>query len=463
MSEALSRPEIRYWQRRIFVTVWITYFSYYLCRYNMPVAKTLLCQEFAWNAADFGKIFSALTLLYAVGQFVNGQLGDRFGARRISTLGALASALLNGLVFLSILSAADDGVVRKNLLGVLVVFWGANGFFQAMGWSPMVRVMTHWFPVEGRGRIMGLLGTSYQLGAAFGQLLAIFLTGYFVQKMSGDWRMVFLVPAALLAIAGIFFHASLRDSPADVGLPPIDETGSENRVPGTAPASSRPAHRTIWANIVLTVTNPRIWIVACTFFLLDANRYGFVNWLPAYIDKFAAQGHGGLLADFKRSMTICIHPLAGSLGVVTGGWATDRFFDGRRAPVIAMSLGLLGVFSILFSQVKPGNTVLLMAAVAAVGFFTYGAHILMVGHAAQDFGGKEGSAGAAGFIDSMGYIGASLAGWGVGRLIDLRGYPVTFGLAGMCALAGAALICLLWKATPHHDAPGKGRRRYGFA
>jgi len=53
--------------------------------------------------------------------------------------------------------------------------------------------------------------------------------------------------------------------------------------------------------------------------------------------------------------------------------------------------------------------------VAIIGFCTYGPHILMVGHAAQDFGKKSGAAGAAGFIDGMGYIGASLAGWGVPR------------------------------------------------
>jgi len=82
----------------------------------------------------------------------------------------------------------------------------------------------------------------------------------------------------------------------------------------------------------------------------------------------------------------------------------------------------------------------------------------MVGHAAQDFGRKEGSAGAAGFIDSMGYIGASLAGWGAGTLIDLKGYPFTFSLAGVCALAGAALICVLWKAKPQHEDPDKGER-----
>lgn len=40
-----------------------------------------------------------------------------------------------------------------------------------------------------------------------------------------------------------------------------------------------------------------------------------------------------------------------------------------------------------------------MAVVAAVGFCTYGPHILMVGHAAQDFGKKSGASGAAGLID----------------------------------------------------------------
>ena len=433
------------WQNRIFGTVWITYFAYYFCRLNMPVAKTHLCAEFAWSAADFGKILSALTLMYAVGQFVNGQLGDRFGTRRISSVGAIGSALMNALVFLAVLWSPESAFLKRNLLGVLVVFWGANGFFQAMGWSPMVRVMAYWFPVQGRGKLMGLLGTSYQLGAAFGQLLAIFLTGYWAERLSGDWRMAFLFPAALLVLAGVFFYFSIRDRPEDTGLPALEETGI------AAPAS--PARRSVIANLAATLGNPQLWIVAATFFLLDLNRYGFVNWLPAFVDQSLADGRMLLVADFKRVMTICIHPLAGSLGVIACGWATDRYFGGRRAPVIALALGFLGVFSILFTLVDPGDTPLLVALIALVGFCTYGAHILMVGHAAQDFGRKEGASGAAGFIDSFGYIGASLAGWGAGRLIDAKGFSYTFGAAGACALAGAALICLLWTAKPQ-DRPG---------
>jgi len=441
--------DMRRWQRRTFGTVWFTYFMYYFCRYNMPVVKTIMCRNFDWSAADFGKILTALTMMYAVGQFINGQLGDRFGTRKISTLGAFGSVLMNIAVFLCVLTAPGADFVRNHLLGLLIFFWGVNGFFQAMGWSPMVRAMAHWFPTQGRGKVMGALGTCYQFGAAFAQLLAIFLTGYCVQKWSGDWRMVFLVPAVLFGLTGVFFCLSIRNQPEDIGLQPLDETGSsagdDAGKTDERPATSR---RTIRENVVATVSNPCLWIVAGTFFLLDVNRYGFVNWLPAYVDAESVVGESLSVGFLKKAMKICIHPLAGSVGVIVCGWATDRFFGGRRAPVIATALFFLGVFSIVFTRVDPNNTAALVVIVALVGFFTYGAHILMVGHAAQDFGHKEGSAGAAGFIDCMGYIGASLAGWGAGKLIDVKDFGFTFVMAGVCALAGAALICILWKVGP---------------
>ncbi|HPM79233.1 MAG TPA: MFS transporter [Candidatus Anammoximicrobium sp.] len=178
------------------------------------------------------------------------------------------------------------------------------------------------------------------------------------------------------------------------------------------------------------------------------NRYGFVNWLPAFLD---AQGIGDaapLLANFKKAMTLCIHPLAGSAGAILAGWASDRFFGGRRAPVMVALLVLLGVFSILFPYLDPTNTALVLLVVAAVGFCTYGPHILMVGHAAQDFGKKSGAAGASGFIDAMGYVGATLAGWGAGRLIKSQGYEITFVTFGSAAFLAALLACMIWKVRP---------------
>ena len=142
MNNNVSNSEcnLKGWQGRIFSTVWITYFAYYLCRYNMPIAKTRMCETFSWDEAQFGKILTALLLMYAAGQFVNGQLADRFGTRVIASLGVLGSVIMNLLVFAVVMVSGDDGLSSKMVLRLLIVLWGANGFFQAMGWAPMVRV-----------------------------------------------------------------------------------------------------------------------------------------------------------------------------------------------------------------------------------------------------------------------------------------------------------------------------------
>lgn len=436
-----SAADLRHWQVRIFSTVWITYFAFYLCRYNMPMVTGEMGNAFSWDKSQMGIIFSSLLLMYAVGQFVNGQLADRFGGRLIASLGVLGSVSMNMAVFLVTLLLSPDTTNPRTILLLVAVFWGANGFFQAMGWTPMVRIMAHWFSSENRGRVMGFMGTCYQFGAAFSWFLAFFIVTYYVQRMGGDWRAAFWVPAGLFAIVGVIFLVYIRNTPEDVGLPAVEaDDHSEIILVGKT-------QHTIVQNIARTLRNPYIWIVALTFFLLDVNRYGFVNWLPDFLAESGESiGVGGF--GFKEVMKRIIHPLAGSAGAVTAGWATDHFFKGRRAPVIALLMTLLGVSSIIFPYLDPANTGLVIFVIAAIGFCTYGPHILMVGHAAQDFGKKSGAAGAAGFIDGMGYIGASLAGWGAGELIDRRGHELTFVLCGLAAILGALLVCLIWKAGP---------------
>jgi MFS transporter, OPA family, glycerol-3-phosphate transporter len=441
-----AADDLKRWQYRIFATVWITYFAYYLCRFNLSIVKGTMVKEYQWSEIEVGWAFTSLALAYAFGQLVNGQLADRFGGRRIASLGALGSVVMNLAVFVLLLAVPPGGGSSQLVFWLLILFWGVNGFFQAMGWSSMVRIMAHWYPTRVRGKVMGAMGTCYLLGNAFTWLVCLVLISGFGQQLGCDWRSVFLVPAVMFGLVGVFFFVMIRNCPEDVGLPPVDAKPEPSGVPVDV------AKPRLLDNFLLTVTNPHLWIIAGTFFLLDLTRYGFVNWLPGYLTEAASAGQDAeWLKTLKMIVKVCVLPLGGVPGVLLAGWLTDKFFGGRRAPVIAIMLLALGALSIGFPFIPANNTWLLVVVIALVGFFTYGPHILMVGHAAQDFGKKSGAGGAAGFIDAWGYVGVAVAGVGAAALIERYDYTVTFITFGFAAIFGALLTCLIWKVGPDTD------------
>ena len=164
-----------------------------------------------------------------------------------------------------------------------------------------------------------------------------------------------------------------------MGLPPLDP---DDEPRGNTVVLAVP---TIAHNVLRTLTNPHLWIVAGAFLLLDFNRYGFVNWLPNFLEQQKLEHSSAWMENFKLIAKVCILPLGGSAGAVVAGWATDRFFGSRRGPVIVILLALLGVLSIAFPFVPAQHTAAVVAIVAMIGFCTYGPHILMVGHAATGF------------------------------------------------------------------------------
>ncbi|MDD5088520.1 MAG: MFS transporter, partial [bacterium] len=121
--------------RRVRATVWLPlgfmYASYYMTRYNLSFGKTTLTKEFGWSNEQWGWIGAAFFWMYALGQFINGQITDRIGGRKAIVLGAIGTVILNQLFAIG----ADIGVI-----GYFVLMWGANGYFQAFGAPSIVSV-----------------------------------------------------------------------------------------------------------------------------------------------------------------------------------------------------------------------------------------------------------------------------------------------------------------------------------
>lgn len=406
------------WQKKMFWLMWVTYASFYLLRVNISIAMPEMMKEFSLSKTDMGLVLSGLFLLYAIGQFVNGQLGDKLNSRRIITLGLLASAVLNFMFGFS-----------GGILGLMVVLWGLNGYFQAMGWGPTVKAMANWFPMKIRGRISGRLGTSYIIGGAISWFLAGTIIKYF------DWRFTFWLPAAFCTFIAVNWFIRARNAPEEVGLPSLEdqEKGIENR------GFRKDDHIGFRSTLKITLLNPYIWFAAFGLFGLNIVRYGFMSWAPTYM--FEEQGATISLAAYKA----IAFPLAGGLGAIFAGWASDRIFKHRRAPVAFIMLILLAVSCHLFRIIPGSNWVLSLVLLLFIGFFTFGPHILLVAAIPADLGSRKAASSVTGFIDSMGYLGASLTGVGTGYLVERFGWNAGFYFWISGAIFAAIMMLFLWK------------------
>jgi len=434
--------------------VWATYGTFYFCRVNVGPARAEIERGVGINALEMGFVLGSLKLGYALGQFVNGQLAERFGPKRV-LLGGMIGSIACSLLFAAAPSIAASAPVAAALPSVssaitsvagasigpmaalLMIVWLVNGVAQAGGWPPSVMIMARWFSAEERGRTMGVLGTSYQIGSA----ITILACGWLASTYAGRWQIVFLVPAAGLAMSALHTWARLTPSP-----PATSSKSSSTSTSTSTSTSSSPAPRSIASTLTVTLGNPRLWLLALGLFGLDLVRFGFLDWAPTHLKE--AHGAGGTTAALK----VAVFPLAGAAGALVSGWLTDRFFQSRRAPVIAMMLFLVGILTFVYDRVIPLGALPTIACLALIGFFLYGAQILLVGTAAQDFAKLGTAAAAAGFVDFAGSMGAFAGDVVTGSMVKAQNWRGAIHVWGGAAIVGALLVATLWRAKPHHDS-----------
>ena len=388
--------------------LWLTYGSLYFCRTNLGVALHGIETEFGYTKAQLGTVLMSLKLAYGLGQFLNGQLAEHIRPRKMLAIALLASAALNVMF----------GWATS--LYFMTFVWACNGYVQALGWTPTMRTAANWFPPEQRGRAIGIIGTGYQLCGA----LTFFLAGWAAEKFG--WRGAVYVPAILLIVSAVHMLIFLKDSP---------RTSATAKVEAQLP----PIHsHSVADTIRLTLTNPALWVVALSLGLLDACRYGFTDWGVTHLKEVQNESIG--TAAFKYAVL----PFGGICGALIAGWATDRFFNGRRAPVICVLLFLLTLFALAYDHVIRWGLFPSIAVLFLIGFCIYGPQLLLVGTFPVDLARKGTAAAAAGFVNFMGYMGAAAGDKVTGYVAQQFGWQNAVRFWASCALAGAFIIATLW-------------------
>ena len=141
-------------------------------------------------------------------------------------------------------------------------------------------------------------------------------------------------------------------------------------------------------------------------------------------------------------------PLAGAVGAVFAGWATDHFWGTRRAPLIVFMLVALAGVTLVVAHLPAGSTAALAACLLVAGAAFGGADILLVGTLAMDIASRKGAGAAVGFIDAMGYLGAAVTGAGGGWLAQHYGWNATFLAWAAAASVAVPLMATLWRYRP---------------
>ena len=413
-----TSAQIKSWQKKMFWMMWITYASFYLLRVNISIAMPEIMSEFGLTKTNMGVVLSSLFFAYAVGQFINGQLGDKLNSRRIITIGLVVSAILNIIFGFS-----------AGALILMAILWGLNGYFQSMGWGPTVKAKANWFPKKIRGKISGRLGTSYIIGGAF----SWFLAGTIVKYL--NWRFTFWIPAIICIALAIHWYIRARNAPEEVGLPSLEE--QEQGIESSEIKEDH--HIGFKKTLKITLLNPYVWFAGFALFGLNIVRYGFMSWAPTYM--FEEQGATISLAAYKA----IAFPVAGGLGALFAGWASDRIFKHRRAPIAFIMLVLLAVFCYLYRIVPGVNWIISLVILLFIGFFTFGPHVLLVAALPADLGSRKAASSVTGFIDALGYVGASLTGVGTGYLIENYSWDAAFGFWVFGAILAAIMILFVWK------------------
>jgi sugar phosphate permease len=250
------------------------------------------------------------------------------------------------------------------------------------------------------------------------------------------WRGVLWVPAILLVVSAIHMWIFLEDRPGEV----TSKTPPDSQAGGALSQSTVPGPGSIRSNLIATLANPSLWLVAVTLCLLDACRYGFTDWGVTHLKEVHHDSVDS--AAFKYAVV----PLGGILGALFAGWVSDRFLNGRRAPVMFVMLLVLGALGFGYDQVLHWGLLASVLILFAIGFCIFGSQVLLVGTFPVDLARRGTAAAAVGLVNFMGYMGAAAGDVVSPHLVKYYGWPFAVRFWAACALAGAVIIAFLWNA-----------------
>ncbi len=422
---------------RIFYSSFIAYVVFHICRKNIAVALPSLGDALHLSNTELGLLGSSLYVTYGIGKFVNGILADKSNVRTFLPTALIMSALCNLFFVISAIFVTPGHVTffglpsASVLLWLLCFFWGANGWFQSMGFPPVAKSLSYWFSNSERGTKWALWSTSHQIGV----FSAVIISGFAIEHFG--WKAAFYMPAIVCIITGIWLFDRLRDKPQSLGLPDVEKFRNEPEVKCEEPEKDNRTYFQIFKEHI--IFNPVIWLLAIAYIFVYIIRFGTEDWLVKYLVEVK---HNHLtLASTKLSSLA----LVGAFGAILAGFISDKVYKGNRTPINIIFLICLILSLLAFAANPASNDVMDYIYAAMIGMFTSGPQMLIGGLCAVESSSKKVASASIGFTGVFGYVGAALSSSGTGYVVDKFGWNgaiIFWALSAVICIAICTILLL---------------------
>ncbi|HTB12717.1 MAG TPA: MFS transporter [Bryobacteraceae bacterium] len=383
--------------------LWCISFFNYADRQAINSVLPLLQSELGLSMVQLGMLGSAFAWVYGFSGFFAGFVVDRISRKK---------AILGGLYAWSIICMAT---ALSQGFRALFALRAAEGLGETIYYPASMSMVSDYHDKGTRSRAMGIHQTSVYAGTIAGGTFAGLIGQHY------GWRWSFIVFGGLGVLLGFLLNRFLREP-------------QRGRADSSQPASPSLTFRQF---IQLLRRTPTMLCLTGAFICSNFVALVLLAWMPKFLfDKFHMS-----LAVAGLAATAFVQ-LASVLGSLTGGWLADILR--KRTPrgrIFVQAVGVLcGAPFVAWCGMTQSVTSLIVA-LTAWGFCKgmYDANIFA---SLFDVVRPEARGTAAGFINSMGWIGGGWAPVAVGYLAQDYGLSAGITAASVVYLMACALLLI---------------------
>ena len=407
-AKVLCRIRDRVYVKRLFLLCWLVYCVSYIGRLNYSSAMAEIISEHILTASQAGFISMAYFFAYGTGQMINGFLGDRINPRGMIFVGLFCSGLSNIAMGLS------------HSASWMALAWGANGYFQAMIWAPIIRIFAEMLHGEDRVNCSVNIVSSQIVGTLISYLLSAGVLAVTA------WPGVFIMAAVLLAAASFLWSMGFwdicRHGETSLEEQEIKETcRQEEQVPAS------------FGELMVTSGILTLFIPIMVHGML---KDGVTSWVPTYISESF-----GIAASFSVLLT-SILPVINLSGAYLA-----RFVYQKTGERIGLSVCFFFAWAtaglLLLCRLGRLSPVITACFLAMITASMMAVNTLVVNIYPLRFLRQGRVSGVSGFLNAMAYLGTAISTFTIGLMVEYRGWQATIYVwLAVTVLAG--LLCLLF-------------------